>query len=35
MDWDSHRYQVRFVDALVRTGVGKLNKRAMREQFSQ
>jgi fatty-acyl-CoA synthase len=27
--------QVRFVDTLARTSVGKLNKRAMREQFSQ
>jgi fatty-acyl-CoA synthase len=27
--------QVRFVDSLARTSVGKLNKRAMREQFSQ
>jgi len=26
--------QVRFVDSLARTSVGKLNKRAMREQFS-
>jgi fatty-acyl-CoA synthase len=26
---------IRFVDALARTSVGKLNKRALREQFVQ